>query len=82
MFCASGGGVLLLLTDYIEATGGSSELIIVLIKVGALRSSETLDRHIMKVSTQQLMVLLFNKFILRSRALHAHEAGISVYFWM
>ena len=59
MFCASGGRCSVplhtLLTDYIEATGGSSELISVLNKVGAVASSETLDRHIMKVSTQPKM---------------------------
>ena len=59
MFCASGGRCAVplhtLLTDYIEATGGSSELISVLNKLGAVASSETLDRHIMKVSIQRKM---------------------------
>ena len=41
-----------LLSDYIEATGGSSELISVLNKLGAVASTETLDRHIMRVSVQ------------------------------
>ena len=57
MFCASSGycstPLHTLLTDYIEATGGSSELISVLNKLGAVASSETLDRHIMRVSTQR-----------------------------
>ena len=44
-----------LLTDYIEATGGFSELISVLNKLGAVVSSETLDRHIMRVSVQRKM---------------------------
>ena len=59
MFSASGGRCSFplhtLLTDYIEATGGSSELIAVINKLGAVASSETLDRHIMKVSTQRKM---------------------------
>ena len=59
MFCASGGRCAVplhtLLTDYIEATGGSSELISVLNKLGAVASSETLDRHIIKVSIQRKM---------------------------
>ena len=71
----------ILLTDYIEATDGCSELIIV---VGAVASSETLDRHIMKVSTQckihGLALQQIYHQILRSRALQTHEAGISVYF--
>ena len=58
MFCASGGHCSVplhtLLTDYIEeATGGSSELISVLNKLGAVASTETLDRHIMRVSVQR-----------------------------
>ena len=56
MFCASSGYCAVplhtLLTDFIEATGGSSELISVLNKLGAVASSETLDRHTMRVSTQ------------------------------
>ena len=59
MFCASSGYCSVplhtLLTDYIEATGGSSELISVLNKLGAVASSETLDRHIMRVSVQRKM---------------------------
>ena len=59
MFCATGGRrsvpLHTLLTDYIEATGGSSELISVLNKLGAVASSETLDRHIMRVSTERKM---------------------------
>ena len=59
MFCASGGHCSVplhtLLTDYIEATGGSSELISVFNKLGAVASSETLDRHIMRVSMQRKM---------------------------
>ena len=47
MFCAGGGRCAVplhtLLTDYIEATGGSSELISVLNKPGAVASSETLE---------------------------------------
>jgi len=42
-----------LLTDYIEASGGSSELITVLNRLGAVASSETLDRHIMRVSAKR-----------------------------
>lgn len=57
MFCATGGrcSVLLhtLLTDYIEACGGFSDLISVLNKLGAVASSETLDRHIVRVSSQR-----------------------------
>lgn len=41
-----------LLTDYVEATGGSSEPISVMNKLGAVASSDTLDRHIMKVSIE------------------------------
>ena len=59
MFCATGGHCAVplhtLLTDYIEATGGSSELISVLNRLGAAASSETLDRLIMKVSIQRKM---------------------------
>ena len=53
MFCASVGRCSVplhtLLTDYIEATCGCSELIIVLNKVGAVASSRTLDKHINRV---------------------------------
>ena len=59
MLCASSGYCAVplhtLLTDFIEATGGSSELISVLNKLGAVASSETLDRHTMRVSTQRKM---------------------------
>ena len=58
-FCASSGYCAVplhtLLTDYVEATGGSSELISVLNKLGAVASMETLDRHIMRVSVQRKM---------------------------
>lgn len=57
MFCATGGrcSVLLhiVLTDYIEACGSSSDLISVLNRLGAVASSETLDRHIVRVSSQR-----------------------------
>ena len=53
-FCASGGCCSVplhtLLTDYVEATGGASELRFN--KVGTVAPSEMLDRHIMKVSTK------------------------------
>ena len=43
----------ILLTDYIEASGGSSELITMLNRLGAVASSEeTLDRHIVGISAQ------------------------------
>ena len=48
VFCATGGRCSVplhtLLTDFIEASGGSSELITVLNRLGAVASSETLDR--------------------------------------
>lgn len=47
-----------LLTDYIEASGGPSELITVLNRLVA--SSETLDRHIMRVSAQHKQEGLLN----------------------
>ena len=57
VFCATGGCCSVplhtLLTDYIEASGGSSELITVLNRLGAVASSETLDRHIVRVSAQR-----------------------------
>ena len=57
VFCATGGHCSVplhtLLTDYIEASGGSSELITVLNRLGAVASSETLDRHIVRVSAQR-----------------------------
>ena len=57
LFCATGGRCSVplhtLLTDYIEACGGSSELITVLNRLGAVASSETLDRHIVRVSVQR-----------------------------
>ena len=40
------------LTDNTEHSGGSSELITILIRLGAVASSETLDRHIVRVSVQ------------------------------
>ena len=40
------------LTDYIQASGGSSELITILNRLGAMASSETPDRHIVRVSVQ------------------------------
>lgn len=58
MFCATGGRCSVplhtLLTDYIEASGGSSELISVLNRLGAIASSDTLDRHIMQVSVHRI----------------------------
>ena len=57
VFCATGGRCSVplhtLLTDYIEASGGSSELITVLNRLGAVVSSETLDRHLVRVSAQR-----------------------------
>ena len=57
MFCATGGRCSVplhtVLTDYIEATGGSCELISVLNKLGAVASIETLERHIVRVSTMR-----------------------------
>ena len=57
LFCATGGRCSVplhtLLTDYIEACGGSSELITVLNRLGAVASIETLDRHIVRVSVQR-----------------------------
>ena len=57
VFCATGGRCSVplhtLLTDYIEASGGSSEIITVLNRLGAVASSETLDRHIVRVSAQR-----------------------------
>lgn len=47
-----------LLTDYIEASGGPSELITVLNRLVA--SSEILDRHIMRVSAQRKQEGLLN----------------------
>ena len=56
VFCATGGRCSVplhtLLTDFIEASGGSSELITVSNKLGAVASSETLDRRITRVSAQ------------------------------
>ena len=56
VFCATGGHCSVplhtLLTDYIEASGGSSELITVLNRLGAVASSETLDRHTVRMSAQ------------------------------
>ena len=56
VFCATGGRCSVplhtLLTDYIEASG-SSELITVLNRLGAVASSETLDRHIERVSARR-----------------------------
>ena len=53
VFSATGGRCSVplhtLLTDFIDASGGSSELITVLNQLGAVASSETLDRHIMRV---------------------------------
>ena len=40
------------LTDYIQTSGGSSELITILNRLGAMASSETLDTHIVRVSVQ------------------------------
>ena len=40
------------LTDNTEHSGGSSELITILNRLGAMASSETLDRHIVRVSAQ------------------------------
>ena len=55
MFCATSGRCSVplhtVLTDFIEATGGSSELISVLNKLGAVASIETLEHHIVRVST-------------------------------
>lgn len=57
MFCATGGRCSVplhtFLTDYIEASGGSSELITLLNRLGAVASSETFDRHILRVSAQR-----------------------------
>ena len=54
MSCATGGRCSVplhtVLPDYIEATGGSSELISVLNKLGAVASLETLERHIVSIS--------------------------------
>jgi len=56
MFCATGDHCSVplhtLLTDYIEASGGSSDLISVLNRLGAVASSNTLDRHNVQVSSQ------------------------------
>ena len=56
MFCANGGRCSVplhtVVTDYIEASGRSFELITVLNRLGAVASSETLDRHIVRVSAQ------------------------------
>ena len=41
------------LTDYTEHSGGSSELITILNRLGAVASSETLDRHIVKAQCKQ-----------------------------
>ena len=60
------------LSIILEATGGSSELIIVLNKVGAVASKETLDRHIMKVSECKIDGLALQQIyhqIFRSHAL-------------
>ena len=57
-FCASGGHCSIplhvLLTDYIEANGGSEKVITILNRLGAVASIETLNRHIMKVSVQRV----------------------------
>ena len=57
VFCATGGRCSVplhtVLTDYIEASGGSSALITMLNRLGAVASSETLDRHIVRVSAQR-----------------------------
>lgn len=56
MFYATGGNCSVplhtVLTDYIEASGDSSALISVLNRLGAVASSDTLDRHITRVSSQ------------------------------
>ena len=58
VFCATGGRcsvpLHILLTDYIETSGGSSEIITILNRLGAVASKETLDRHIMRVSAQRV----------------------------
>ena len=74
MFCASGGRCSV---DYIEAIGGSSELIIVLNKVGAVASSETLGQaHCESVNTA-IDGLAFQQ-IYHQILPYRHEAGISV----
>ena len=41
-----------LMSDYTEHSGGSSELITILHTLGAVAPSETLTRHVVKVSAQ------------------------------
>ena len=57
MYCATGGHCSVplhtVLSDFIEASGGSSEIITVLNRLGAVASRDTLDRHIVNVSTQR-----------------------------
>ena len=57
MYCATGGRCSVplhtVLSDFIEASGGSSEIITILNRLGAVASRDTLDRHIVNVSTQR-----------------------------
>ena len=59
LFCATSGHcsvpLHILLADFIDASGGSSELISVLNKLGAVASADTLNRHICSVSVQGKM---------------------------
>ncbi len=55
LFCATSGHCSvprhILLADFIDASGGSSELISMLNRLGAVASSDILNRHICSVST-------------------------------
>ena len=57
LFCATSGHcsvpLHILLADFIDASGGSSELISVLNRLGAVASADTLNRHICSVSVQR-----------------------------
>ncbi len=57
LFCGSGGHcsvpLHIILADFVDASGGSSELISVLSRLGAVASTDTLNRHICTVSLQR-----------------------------
>ena len=57
LFCATNGQfstpIHLLLTDYIDASGGSADLICLLNRLGIVSSLDSLNRHICAVALQR-----------------------------